>query len=290
MADKPNKEKSIRFGAVTSLFVNYSLEDAVQQIAKAGFHAIDIWGGRPHVYRDDFSRTQLIEIRRKIEDKGMEISSFMPTFYRYPTNLCSPNPVVRKDSLEYVFKCMDNAAILGAATLLVVPSKLINGDNEQEAWKRMSEALSLICEKSKQYSLNIGLEVVNHLNFSLINSSLDVLRMINQFDFPNLGIVLDTGHINLEGEKSEVALNNCKDKLLQIHINDNNGLTQQNTIPGDGTFNFQSFFSQLIKINYQGVISIELLAAEYTQDPAPFIRLALNRVHEMMGKCGFFAK
>jgi protein FrlC len=286
MAENLNKEKTIRLGTVSSLFVNYTLEDAVNQIAEAGYDAIDIWGGRPHVYRDDYSKSQLVEIRKKIENSGMEISSFMPTFYRYPTNLCSPNPIVRKDSLDYVFKCMDNAAVLGATTLLVVPSKLINGDNAEEAWKRMSEALFSICEYSRQYPINIGLEVVNHLNFSLINTSQDALRMIKQFNFPNLGIVLDTGHINLEEETAENALNNCKEKLLQIHINDNNGLAQQNTIPGEGTFAFQPFFSQLKKINFRGVISIELLAAEYTQDPAPFIRLALNRVREMMHDSG----
>ena len=282
MAENLNQKKSIKLGTVSSLFVNYNLEDAVTQIAEAGFDAIDIWGGRPHVYRDDYSKSQLLEIRKKIENYGMEISSFMPAFYRYPTNLCSSNPIVRKDSLDYVLKCLDNAVVLGAATLLVVPSKLINGDDPGEAWKRMSEALFSICEYSRQTPINIGLEVVNHLNFSLINTSQDALRMISQFNFPNLGIILDSGHMNLEEETAEIALDNCKEKLLQIHINDNNGLVQQNTIPGDGNFAFQPFFIQLKKINYRGVISIELLAAEYIQDPATFIRLALDRVRKMM--------
>ncbi len=98
----------MKIGIATSSFASFPITEAVRIIAEAGYECVDIWGGRPHIYRQDYSSTELRNLRFEIEGRGMEVSSFMPAFFRYPYNLCSPNPMVRQDSLEYVYQSMDN--------------------------------------------------------------------------------------------------------------------------------------------------------------------------------------
>lgn len=245
-------------GIATSLFVNFPISEAIHRIAKAGYECVDIWGGRPHIYRKDFSPLELRNLRSEIEGRGMAVSSFMPAFFRYPYNLCSPNARVRKDTLGYVYQCLENAVELGAPILLVCPPRLLFGQNISSAWDQMASSLRLICDSSNQYGIKVVLEPVNKNVFDLINNTADAMRMIHYLDIDTLGVVLDTGHLHLSDETIAQALSQVKDRLYQVHINDNNGKQQQNLIPGEGTFNFEEFFSGLHQIGFNGVVSAEL--------------------------------
>jgi len=271
----------IKKGIATSVFVNYSIFDAVKIIAGAGYDCVDIWGGRPHIYRQDFSVKELRFLRSEIEDRGMHISSFMPAFFRYPYNLCSPNPKVIRDSMDYVFQSMDNAAELGASILLVCPPRLLIGQDEKEAWEQLAENLRIICERALGLSMKIVLEPVNKDVFDLINTVADAMRMIHYLAQDNLGVILDSGHLFLSEESIEQAFSLVKDRLYQVHVSDNDGKRQQNLIPGDGNFNFEKFFGQLQAIDYQGVVSAEL-GGDYAMNPIPAVKETARRLTQWL--------
>ncbi len=248
----------MKIGIATSSFASFPITEAVRIIAEAGYECVDIWGGRPHIYRQDYSSTELRNLRFEIEGRGMEVSSFMPAFFRYPYNLCSPNPMVRQDSLEYVYQSMDNAAELGSPILLVCPPRLLMGQEIESAWEQLAESLRLICDRSSQFGIKIVLEPVNKNVFDLINNTADVMRMIHYVGAAHLGIVLDTGHLYLSDESIKQALSSVKGRLFQVHVNDNDGKRQQNLVPGEGSFNFIEFFTGLCQIGFDGVVSAEL--------------------------------
>ncbi len=264
-------------GIASSVFVNYPINEVINLIDNAGFRFVDIWGGRPHVYRKDYSSDELKSLRLEIEGRGMHVSSFMPAFFRYPHNLCSPNSIVVQDTLDYVFQSMDNAVELGAPLLLVCPPRLLFGQDAVEAWDMLAKNLQLICERAHAYGIRITLEPVNKQVFDLINSVADAMRMIQYVNCDNLGIILDSGHLYLSDETIEQALTMAADRLFQIHVSDNDGKKQQNLIPGDGTFDFDRFFKQLRKIKYDGVVSAEL-GGEYALDPIPAMQETARRI------------
>jgi len=267
----------MKIGIATSVFANYSIREAIRIIAEAGYECVDIWGGRPHIYRNDYSPEELRELRSEIEGKGMNVNSFMPAFYRYPHNLCSPNPRIVKDSLDYVYQCMDNAAELGASILLICPPRLLFGQKAEDAWQLLVDALLIICNRAHQYPLRISLEPVNKNVFDLINDVADAKRMIADVRDENLGITLDSGHLYLSDETIEQALFLAGDRLFQVHINDNDGKHQQNLVPGDGTFDFTKFFVELKKIGYKGVLSAEL-----TSDYGLQIQPAIEKTAQLL--------
>jgi sugar phosphate isomerase/epimerase len=47
----------MKLGTATSVLYQYTLQDAIPLIARAGYEGVDIWGGRPHAYRRDLSVT-----------------------------------------------------------------------------------------------------------------------------------------------------------------------------------------------------------------------------------------
>jgi protein FrlC len=267
----------MKIGIATSVFVNYSFRDTIQAIASAGYDGVDVWGGRPHVYRQDFSRRELREIKNIIDDSDLIVNSFMPAFYRYPYSMSNPNPKVRKDTLDYMHCCLENALCLGAKILLVIPGKSLHNQSIDDARKRNIESINAICRLSSQYEISLGIEPANKVVTDLVNTAEEALEIIGQLQYSNLGVVLDTGHMHLNKEPFDQSVHRLGKHLLQIHINDNDGMRQQNLIPGEGTIDFLNLMSILKKLNFDRFLSLEL-AWDYASEPESAVNLALQRM------------
>ena len=272
----------MKLGTATSVLYLYAIEDAIPIISKIGFDGVDIWGGRPHVYRQDLSLAELKDLRQIIEDHGLIVSSFMPAFYRYPHSLSNPNPKIREDSIEYMRQCIDNAAVLGAKIVLVVPDLSIYGQTREETLKRMIDSIGVVAQYASRYDLKLGVEILYYDETDYLNSADDALDIIDQVGSENIGVVLDTGTLNLSKESPEDILAKLGDLMLQIHVNDNNGgKAQQNLIPGEGTYDFKGLMQILKKYDYRGFLSAEL-SKEYAADPEPALKTTADRLREWM--------
>jgi protein FrlC len=272
----------MKIGNTSGVYLNYPIDEAIRRTAAAGFDGIDVWSGRPHVYRGDIPPAGLRELRQLATDEGLEVSSFLPAFHRYPYTLSSPNDTVREDSVQYMKECMDNAVLLGSPVLLVVPEKTLYGQTVEDAWDRLADSIGQICDYARQYAIHLGIEPVNHYVSDMINTAADAMRMIDQLGFDNLGIVLDTQHISLSrDEDSRQAVERCGDRLLQAHVSDNDGVHQQNLVPGEGVFDFADFVQVLRDHGYDGYLSSEL-GYHYTHDPDPAVRKTAGILRELL--------
>ena len=271
----------MNLSVASSVFVNYSIQDTISLVAQAGYNGIDFWGGRPHVYRQDHPQPELERLRKLLKTYNLTAVSLMPAFYRYPHSLSLPNEFVRQDSLDYMRQCADNAAILGAKILLVIPGHTLYGQRVEDAHLRLLDSIDWICRYASQYDLSLGIEPANKMVSDLVNTSSDALKIITELKHDNLGVVLDTGHLNLTKESVEAALKNLGSLLLQVHVNDNDGLQQQNLIPGDGTIDFQGLIGLLSATGYSGFLSAEL-AWDYSLNPVPPIRKTAERLRDLL--------
>ncbi len=269
----------MKLGTATSVLYQYDLRDAIPLIARAGYDGVDIWGGRPHVYRQDLTPEELRHLRQLIEDHGLSVVSFMPAFYRYPHSLSSPNPRIRQDSIDYMRQCIDNAVVLGAGIVLVVPDHSLHGQTREDSLRRLMESIDTVSQYASRIDgLRLGIEVLYYDETDLVNSADDALAIIGQLGHGNLGVVLDTGTLNLSKEAPVDIFAKLGQRVLQVHVNDNQGVhRQQNLIPGEGTYDFQSLIRFLKTTGYQGFLSAEL-SKEYSDDPEPALRITAERL------------
>ena len=272
----------MKIGTATSVLFRYTIQDAIPLVARIGFEGVDIWGGRPHVYRQDLTAEELVHLRNMAAAHGLSVVSFMPAFYRYPHSLTNPNPKVRDDSLDYMRECIDSTAILGAGIVLVVPDHSLHGQTREDALGRFVESVDILARYASQYHLKLGIEVLYYDETDLVNSADDVLHITEQLGHENVGAVLDTGTLNLSKEPAEEMLAKLGDLVLQVHVNDNvGGCEQQNLVPGEGTYDFEALIRALRKHNYSGFLSAELTKG-YAHDPEPALRTTLERLREWL--------
>ncbi len=267
----------MKISTTTSVLVNYSIEEAIKYAAESGYEGIDIWGGRPHIYRHDFSAHELQRIRALLVQAKLAVPSFMPAFFRYPHSLVSPNDIVRRDSLQYMYECADNAVALAAESLLVIPGRSLSNQDPADAWDRLLDSVAAVLNYTAQYDMALAVEPANSSVSDLVNTAADAMRLIASIDDNRLGVTIDTGHIHLSNESPAEAVAICGTRLLQVHVNDNDGKTQQNLILGEGTFDFEDFIQTLRAHEYKGYLTSEL-GWSYTLEPVP----AISRMSKIM--------
>jgi fructoselysine 3-epimerase len=271
----------MKISTATSVFVNFSLEDAVEHIIKAGFDGVDLWCGRPHLYRKDYSPEALKQLKNKLEAGGLSPVSLMPAFFRYPFSLSSPSSIIREDSISYVKDCIDNACFLGAKFVLVVPSIKLNEQTIEDSRRLFTASLAKVCEYAEQKGMKLGVEVLYPKLSAYMCLSDDAVRIIRELGSKSLGIVLDSGHLNLSGEDTERALDHAGDLLFQMHINDNDQKQQQNAVPGEGTVNFARLINLLRSYRYDDFLTLEL-GWHYSFDPVPVVNHAIAQVRSYL--------
>ncbi len=275
----------MKIGVTTSVFVNFSLSDIITMVAHAGYDGIDIWGGRPHAYRQDHSPEDLQQLKQLVRQHELQVCSFMPAFFRYPHSFSNPNLAVRRDTLNYMRLCADNAAELEAEILLLVPGRSVHGQTVEEAFSLLTESLHQVCEYCRQYDFKLGIEPSNPAVSDLVATYKDALRIIEALQWPSLGVVLDSGHMYVNQEDPGEAVAQLGPKLLQMHVNDNDGVQQQNQIPGDGTFDFAALLKTLQQQAFDGFLSVEL-GWQYTLNPQQAVSTSYQRIRRYLDSIG----
>ncbi len=178
-------------------------------------------------------------------------------------------------------ECLDNAALLGAPAVLLLPDHSLHGQTRDDCLKRTIESIDAIAQHAAQYpEIVLGLEVLHFDETDILNTAEDAITIMDEVGYQKMGVVLDTGTLNLSKEPVDQIFSRIGDKVLQVHVNDNPGLDmQENLIPGDGTFGFQDFIRFLVSQDYAGYITAEL-SKSYADDPELALLATKERLME----------
>lgn len=122
-------------------------------------------------------------------------------------------------------------------------------------WKQNSQSIEELYETAEEYGVNIALENLPARYYFFMSKPEEFARFYRETDLP-IGIVMDLGHANLEGQ-IEPFFNLLADKIIHIHASDNNGLDDQHLGIGQGKIDYNWFTQTLKKMGYDKSVIIE---------------------------------
>ena len=266
----------------SAVYFNYSLAFAIRDLHRLGYDGVEIWGGRPHMFRHDLD-SELHSLRSLCDELRMVVCNFIPAQYRYPSILCSPNECIRKESVDYIRSAIDNASQMRAPSISVAPGMTLLDGDLREGWRLLHRSLKEIEEYAGERSTLVLIEPGHRFESNLIATVDDCLRMLDQLRSERFGILLDTGHIHLNGEPFAEVLRKCRGIPLHIHVDDNRGDFDSHLVPGDGSVEFVTFFRALTAIGYGGFLSVEL-GPLYNLDPASACKQSREALEKIMAQ------
>ena len=126
--------------------------------------------------------------------------------------------------------------------------------NVDDPWKIALDRLYEVFGYARDKGVKITMEPINRNSADFIFSAKDGMKLLENLEFDNVGLMLDVAHMNMEDDSIEGGLRLAGDKLWHVHIADSN-----RRYPGGGDLDFDSIFKTLEDMNYQGYVSAEIL-------------------------------
>jgi D-psicose/D-tagatose/L-ribulose 3-epimerase len=241
------------------------LEVTVARLARYGYDAIEI-SGEPGRYDPR-------QVRPLLERHGVRCCGSV-TLMTDGRDLISPDTEVRESSVQYIKDCLTMVHELGGEFLCVVPStvgKTMPLADAEAEWRWGVESLQRCAEWAERQGVRIGIEPLNRFETCFINRGDQALALADAVGAPNVGVVLDAFHINIEEADPLGAIRQVGARLVDFHVADNNRKP-----PGEGAHDWAQIVGTLREAGYDGYLTSEFvlpmdrtpLGAQQYGDPA----------------------
>ncbi len=214
------------------------------------------------------------EIRDLLAEYRMEVCHVVPAQFRYPSLLASSNEKVRRDSVRYIMDNADNALLLGAPSVHVCAGFSLFDEPLERGWECLRRSIIEILEYMRGTGLRLYIEPAHRFESNQILTLDDGLRMVREIGDAQLGILLDTGHLHVNGEDLAEGVAKLGPLLGHVDLDDNDGSADAHLTPGAGSIDFTPFIAELKRAGYSGYVAAEL-GMQYVLDPEPIAAASL---------------
>jgi len=152
--------------------------------------------------------------------------------------------------------CVKTAADVGAKIIagpLYSPVGYLPGRRRTaDEWKWAVDCYQSLGPVLTQYGVTIAIEPLNRFETYFLNIADDAVALCDQIGHPNVGVLFDTFHANIEEKDIAGAYRKVGRHLKHVHTCEND-----RGIPGSGHVEWKAVFQALRDIHYDGWLTIE---------------------------------
>lgn len=209
----------------------------------------------------EMTNSHMDEMKKVAEDCGIELTYSLGLDKRY--DVSSRDETVRLGGVEYLKRIVEKVGYMDGKVLSGVSYAgwgccdvdPIHG--KQELLENSLKSMGGIIKTAEEYGVIYCVEAVNRFEGCLINTAKEAVAYVDAIDSPNIGVLLDTYHMNIEENSFSEAIKLAGDKLISFHTGDNN-----RRCPGRGHIDFDEIFRALSEIHFHGRIVSEPFVAQ----------------------------
>lgn len=228
----------------------------IEKAARLGFDILEIAATPLPGYSDH----ELLQIRSSAESNGITLTcGHGPNAGQ---NLASADPGVRANAKAFYTDLLHrleklNIRLIGGGIYSYWPVDYSQPVDKAGDWGRSVEAVADVAITAKECGVDYCLEVLNRFEGYLLNTSEEAVRFVREVDHPNVKVMLDTFHMNIEEDSIGGAIRQAGSLLGHFHTGECN-----RRCPGRGRTPWREIGDALKDINYQGAAVME-----------PFVRM-----------------
>ena len=235
----------------SSYYIDLSPEEAVDRFCANGIYSSEL---------SDEHGLQLLERDEDIIKTAREFAEFLKSRNFEMTQghlwlrarICADNTAI-----ETLYKWIDLYEAIGIKNMVLHCDALHDTDLSMDEKIQMNvDKLKILAEYIENKDITVCLENLTRIN----RNADDIIDIIDRVGSSKLGVCLDTGHLNLTEFKDQTAfILKSGDKLKALHIANNDGTSDQHTMPfARGKVDFVKIVQALREIGYDGVFNLEI--------------------------------
>ncbi len=240
----------MKFGVNTFIWsagIDSEVLNLLPAMKEAGFDGVELPLIRP-------AEIPVREVRGGLERTGLEctLCSVLPR----ELSAISEDSAVREKTRSHLADCVRVAAEAGAKLIagpLYSPVGYLPGRRRTEdEWKWALECYRSLGDTLRSHGVTIAIEPLNRFETYFLNTAADGLALAAEIGHPNVGLLFDTFHANIEEQDVARALRLVAPHLKHFHASEND-----RGIPGTGHTDWQGVFAALAEMQYDGWVTIE---------------------------------
>lgn len=225
--------------------------EVAKKIKAAGFDVIEIDGG--DLYR--MSDEEIDKLKGTLTTLGLEVSINFGT----PPEIdpSADDPQTRKAGIEYLEKLLYKMHRLGSKVLIgaLVTTWPVDWNVEhdkEKTWAYAVESLREVCKTAEKLEITMNLEILNRFESFLINDVEECLKFTEEVGSPNVKLLVDTFHANIEEDSVVEAVRKAGKNLGHMHLGEAN-----RKLPGLGSIPWKGIGEALREIDFKGYLVVE---------------------------------
>jgi len=228
------------FQKMTDLLAGHATEYV--EIVDDGFH--------------ELSKQRVSVLREIGSSHGLKYSVHGPFA---DVNIASPSNQLRRAMLKRLERSIIHAQALGAYVWVFHPGMKtgISSFYPGVEWVQNLRSIQIITKFAGEYGVSVAIENVPEPYPGLMKSVEDFKEFYAQFN-DKIGMVLDVGHSNVNGQ-TESFLKTFPDKIVHMHLSDNDGKGDQHLGIGRGTVNWHRLAALIREMAYDKTAVVECL-------------------------------
>jgi D-psicose/D-tagatose/L-ribulose 3-epimerase len=201
------------------------------------------------------------KLKSMAADNGLKITisgAFGPE-----RDISSEEARIRRQGLHYIIDCTKIAAQMGSPVFggplysAVGKTRIVSAGQKQQERLWCIENLREAGKAAADLGVTLGLEPLNRFETDMINTVDQALELLAETDHPQIKILLDTFHANIEEKNIPNAIRKIgKEMLCHIQGNESDRGT-----PGTGHLDWAGIRTALNEIGYDGAIVLETFGA-----------------------------
>ena len=168
-------------------------------------------------------------------------------------NIAALNDRVRENAVAEMVRTLEHANKMDVGTVTIHPGvySMVLSDVKERSISLSKDSMKVIDKAAAEYGVTAAIENMPSFHILMGQTADQLLELIDGTD---LSICFDIGHANTVGDIREF-INMFSDRIVNVHIHDNNGDRDAHMTIGDGKIDFAPVIRKLG--NYKGNYIIE---------------------------------
>ena len=168
------------------------------------------------------------------------------------------DPSRRQSGVDYLRQCIDFAAEVGSPLVsgpmyaTTGQARLLEPAERQAQWQRAVDSLANVAEYAATMRVRLAIEPLNRFETDLVNTVEQGLRLCDDIGADNVGLMLDTFHMNIEEKSLPDAITSAGARLFNFQASENDRGT-----PGSGHTQWVEVVAALRDVGYTRGVVVE---------------------------------
>jgi D-psicose/D-tagatose/L-ribulose 3-epimerase len=244
-----------KIGIYYAFWINHwdaDFHEYVDKVADIGFDILEINAGTVA----NMSTEERKSLKDHAEERNIEMTYCIGLTKNY--DIASADAGTRKEGIKFLQKQAEAVGEMGGGKISGIiyscwPATLPEDETDKTPYRTRSLAsMKEAIKSAEDNDVIFNVEVVNRFEQYLLNTAQEAVDYVEEVGSPNIKILLDTFHMNIEEDTIADAIHTAGDHLGHVHIGENNRKP-----PGYGHIPWDELAKSLKDINYQGALVME---------------------------------